>query len=245
MKKWSMILGAVVLAGGILGACSEKETTKQSTDKPAEEPAEEPEQDTQVEQEEEGTTEQPASETETETETEQPADDAPEANKETTEGKDEANKQPAEQTQPAKAVEAKGIFNGVGDPHTVEIEVNGQPQSFQVAPGSEIMKKFDKMSEGTEITFTYKKEGEQLILQELKSEGAKQPETGTAVEAKGIFNGMADPHTVEIEVNGQPQSFQVAPESETMKKFDTLKEGTEIAFTYKKEGEQLILQELK
>ncbi|KZN99700.1 hypothetical protein ACP2W0_09120 [Pseudobacillus badius] len=243
MKKWSMILGAVVLAGGILGACSEKETTKQSTDKPAEEPAEEPEQDTQVEQEEEGTTEQPASETETETE--QPADDAPEANKETTEGKDEANKQPAEQTQPAKAVEAKGIFNGVGDPHTVEIEVNGQPQSFQVAPGSEIMKKFDKMSEGTEITFTYKKEGEQLILQELKSEGAKQPETGTAVEAKGIFNGMADPHTVEIEVNGQPQSFQVAPESETMKKFDTLKEGTEIAFTYKKEGEQLILQELK
>lgn len=234
MKKWSMILGAVLLAGGILGACSETETKEQSTDKPEKETAENSGQDTDVQQEPEGTTEEPTDKEEVQ---------APETNEDTSDNTDD--KQPASDTQPAAVTEAKGTFNGIADPHTVEIEVNGQPQSFQVAPDSETMKKFNEMEEGTTVTFTYKKEGEQLVLQELKTEAKTKTDTGAVIEAHGAFNGVADPHTVEIEVDGQPQAFQVAPNSEMMKKFDQMEEGTEISFTYKKEGEQLILQELK
>ncbi|OCA85054.1 hypothetical protein [Pseudobacillus wudalianchiensis] len=236
MKKWSMILGAVVLAGGILGACSESETKEQTTDKPEKETAEQSGQDTEVQQGNEGTTQEPADKETTQ---------APETNKETTpstEKKPDSNTQ-----QPAAVTETKGTFNGVADPHTVEIEVNGQPQSFQVAPDSDMMKKFDQMEEGTEVTFTYKKEGEQLILQELKAQAPAKTnsDTAAAIETHGTFNGVADPHTVEIEVDGQPQAFQVDPNSDMMKKFDQMEEGTEFSFTYKKEGEQLIIQELK
>ncbi|KAB7706129.1 hypothetical protein F9802_11090 [Bacillus aerolatus] len=191
MKKWTMTLGAVLLAGGVLAACSETETKQQSTDEPAEETTEEVETETEVQPAEEKVTEEPA---DTET-TETP--EAPESSEETatdsTEGTDtntdtettteeeevaapekepaateDTDNQQASEEQPADIVETKGVFNGVADPHTVEIEVDGQPQAFQVAPDSEAMKKFDQMKEGTEITFVYKKEGEQMVIQELK-----------------------------------------------------------------------------
>ncbi|MFL0361696.1 hypothetical protein ACH0BF_01590 [Pseudobacillus sp. 179-B 2D1 NHS] len=231
MKKWSAILGAVLLTGGILGACSEKETKEQSTEKPADNSAEE-------------TTEKPVDK-EVTTQSPEPAEE-PADNTDKTDNADNADKQPAAPKEPAANItEATGVFNGMADPHTVEIEVDGQPQSFQVAPDSDMMKKFDQMEEGTNVTFTYKKEGEQLILQELKKITAKKDSASTIIEAKGVFNGVADPHTVEVEVNGQPQSFQVTPGSDMMKKFDQMEEGTNITFTYKKEGEQLVFQELK
>ncbi|MFK2826790.1 hypothetical protein QYG89_14130 [Bacillus sp. B190/17] len=224
MKKWSMIVGAVVLAGGVLAACSETTTEEQETNKP-EETAQEGEQ---------GAGGQPDQKEGTET----PAEKETPVSKDTTSNPTtETAKESDPKETPADIIETKGVFNGIADPHTVEIEVDGQPQAFQVAPGSETMKQFEQLKEGTEITFTYKKDGEQLIIQELKTE--------QAVETKGVFNGIADPHTVEIEVDGQPQAFQVAPGSETMKQFEQLEEGTEITFTYKKDGEQLIIQELK
>ncbi|WP_338754382.1 hypothetical protein [Bacillus sp. FJAT-52991] len=245
MKKMTTVMGAVLLAGGVLAACSDADTTK-TEETPAKQ---ETEQETAKE---------------TKQETEQAVDQAAapeqEVEKETTEpAKEETKDETA-----VKEVEAKGIYNGMADPHTVEINVDGEDQAFQVNPDSEEMKKFEALEEGSEVTFVYQTKGEQMTITQVKAVAPKAPkqevekettepaeeetqgETAVEeVEVKGIYNGMADLHTVEINVDGEDQAFQVNPDGEEMKKFEALEEGSEVTFVYQTEGEQMTITQVK
>ncbi|OZI13693.1 hypothetical protein CEW92_00170 [Bacillaceae bacterium SAS-127] len=230
MKKMTTVMGAVLLAGGVLAACSDADTTKN----------EETPENEEVKQ-----AADPAVESEQNTESETP---------ESAEGDKESEVAVEE-------VEAKGIYNGMADPHTVEINVDGEDKAFQVNPEGEEVKKFDALEEGSEVTFVYKTEGEQMTITQVKSvepkqeveseatEPAKEPTENEAavdeVEAIGIYNGMADLHTVELNVDGEDQAFQINPEGEEVKKFDALEEGTEVTFVYKTEGEQMTITQVK
>ncbi|OAH57800.1 MULTISPECIES: hypothetical protein [Bacillaceae] len=73
--------------------------------------------------------------------------------------------------EPAPAVtegkEVTGTFNGLADPHTVEIEVDGVPAAYQVDPDGEAMAKFAELTEGDSVTFVYVEKGEQLVINEV------------------------------------------------------------------------------
>ncbi|WP_349408656.1 hypothetical protein [Pseudalkalibacillus sp. SCS-8] len=50
---------------------------------------------------------------------------------------------------------------------------------------------------------------------------------------EGTYNGQADPHTIEIELEDGPQAFQITEELKDT--VANLKEGTEITFIYEEE----------
>ncbi|WP_203362567.1 hypothetical protein [Bacillus sp. REN10] len=230
MKKMTTVMGAVLLAGGVLAACSDADTTKSG--------------ETPEKQETEQTTDQA---TAPEQEVEKETNASP---------KEESKSEPV-----AEEVEATGIYNGMADPHTVEINVNGEDKAFQINPDGEEVKKFEALEAGSEVTFVYKTEGEQMTITQVKTVTTKQdteqetsePEQGemngqTAVqevEAKGTYNGMADLHTVEINVDGEDKAFQINPDGEEVKKFEALEEGAEVTFVYKTEGEQMTITQVK
>ncbi|OLN21600.1 hypothetical protein BTO30_14045 [Domibacillus antri] len=68
----------------------------------------------------------------------------------------------------ADGQEATGTFNGLVDPHTVEIEVDGVPASYQVDPEGDIMPRFEQLTAGDSVTFVFVENGEQLVIKELK-----------------------------------------------------------------------------
>ncbi|PAQ15399.1 hypothetical protein CD798_06310 [Bacillaceae bacterium SAOS 7] len=226
MKKMTTVMGAVLLAGGVLAACSDADTTK----------SEETPENQEVKQ-----AADPAVESEQNTENETP----------------ESVEEDTESEAAVDEVEAKGIYNGMADVHTVEINVDGEDRAFQINPEGEEVKKFDALEEGSEVTFVYKTEGEQMTITQVKAVEPKQAvenetEEGTEnevavdeVEATGIYNGMADLHTVELNVDGEDRAFQINPEGEEVKKFDALEEGSEVTFVYKTEGEQMTITQVK
>ncbi|MGM7637032.1 hypothetical protein [Bacillus sp. Hm123] len=238
MKKMTTVMGAVLLAGGVLAACSDTDTTK----------SEETPENEEVKQAADSAVEP---EQNTEAETSEPVEEAEES----------------EVT--VEEVEAKGIYNGMADLHTVEINVDGEDKAFQIDPAGEEVKKFEELEEGSEVTFVYQVEGEQMTITQVKAmepkqevesetteptEPTKEPteestENETAaveeVEATGIYNGMADLHTVELNVDGEDRAFQIAPDGEEVKKFEELEEGSEVTFVYKTEGEQMTITQVK
>ncbi|WP_211747473.1 hypothetical protein [Paenibacillus sp. Marseille-Q4541] len=52
-----------------------------------------------------------------------------------------------------KIIESKGTYTGLADPHTAEIEVDGEPTSFQLEEG--VMKKVEAWDSGTPVQLTY------------------------------------------------------------------------------------------
>lgn len=84
----------------------------------------------------------------------------------TTTEKEQEKKEPAPNVTEGK--EATGTFNGLADPHTVEIEVDGVPAAYQVDPDGEAMDKFAKLTDGDSVTFMYVENGEQLVINEVK-----------------------------------------------------------------------------
>ncbi|MBM7649171.1 outer membrane murein-binding lipoprotein Lpp [Bacillus ectoiniformans] len=163
MKKMTMMMGAALLAGGVLAGCSDTEPETKE-EKPAEETVNE------NETTEEAQTEETMNEAEADLEqaTEEVKEESKQAAEETKENAEALGTEVKEEINQEQGEEATGIFNGVADPHTVEIEVDGQPAAFQVDPESEIMKKFNEMQGGEEITFVYQTEGESKTIVELK-----------------------------------------------------------------------------
>lgn len=82
---------------------------------------------------------------------------------------------------------------------------------------------------------------------QVKPESVAEPEVK---QGTGVYNGAADPHTVEIETNGEVQSFQLGDGLDTV--VAGLKEGDSVAFEYSEkavEGDattkQLILTKIQ
>ncbi|GGO06704.1 hypothetical protein [Saccharibacillus kuerlensis] len=116
-----------------------------------------------------------------------------------------------------KAISASGVYNGQADPHTIEVDVDGKPMSFQLAQG--VAKQLDGLTEGDAISFEYVEhpvEGSdvpQMEIQSLEktdetsaSEGANTSGDSASVSQRPatqsfemMSEGMPDKRTAQLE----------------------------------------------
>lgn len=135
-----------------------------------------------------------------------------------------------------------GIYNGQADPHTIEIETSEGPKAFQLS--DEARKQVEQLTEGAEVTYTYYQEGEQLIIQSIEaSTTSGDVNTDEKITATGIYNGQADPHTIEIETDEGPVAFQLTLNAR--EDVTHLTEGEQVTFTYYQEGEQRVIETIQ
>lgn len=106
-------------------------------------------------------------------------------------------------------------------------------------------------AEGQEVTAV--QQPEQSAEESKEPQQRQEPpqkEDATVKQGKGSFTGLADPHTVEIIVDGEPQAFQFG---ENLKKaVDAIEPDQQVEFKYEErpiEGDvslkQLVLIEIK
>lgn len=124
----------------------------------------------------------------------------------------------------------EGNLIGRIDNRSVEIEVNGETRAFGL---SDALREVD-FTEGP-ISFKYyvDENGSSIITEAdwTKDEG------GAVQTAEGIFNGLADSHTVEIEVEGQPRSYGLAEGIS----FNGIKDGETVFIAYREIGGRLVI----
>lgn len=158
---------------------------------------------------------------------------------------DEAGEGEETEEQTAEKMTETGIYVGQADPHTIEIETrDGENMAFQLS--MEAREEVEQLTDGVEVTYTYYKEGEQLIIETIR----ETPKSGDAGEDNqdkltetGIYNGQADPHTIEVETEDGPTAFQLTMEARD--DIDALTEGHQVTYTYYKEGEQLVIEKIQ
>lgn len=157
----------------------------------------------------------------------------------------EETEKPDEKAQDEKQkITEAGIYNGQADPHTIEIETAEGPTAFQLT--MEARKDVDNLTEGDEVTFTYYKDGEQLVIESIKSNAKSGSESKVEKEKiteSGVYTGQADPHTIEIETEKGPTAFQLTMEARGA--VEKLTEGNKVTYTYYKDGEQLVIESIK
>ncbi|OES45613.1 hypothetical protein [Domibacillus iocasae] len=188
MKKVTGLIGAAILAGGLLAGCSSdsenaapEEDTVEETTVPAE--TEETQEAEQTAEDAAGSgsesTENAAEEVDEATQDAQDSlgeaadaveEEAADMGETVEEGANDVQESIEKETEESsvEGTEATGTFNGLADPHTVEIEVDGVPNAYQVEAGSEMMEKFEAMEAGASVTFVYAENGEQLVINEVK-----------------------------------------------------------------------------
>jgi Cu/Ag efflux protein CusF len=120
-------------------------------------------------------------------------------------------------------LEGEGILTGQIDSQSVEIEINGQYRAFALGEGVSI----DGITDGSTIAFTYVEEETRPVL--LSIEVLKP--AAELLTGEGIFNGQMDSNSVEIEMDGEPKAFAIAPEVSLA----NLESGSRIIFTYREE----------
>jgi len=132
-----------------------------------------------------------------------------------------------------KIYESEGILTGRIDNHSVEIEVEGLPKAFALNEALQAQ----EFAKGP-ITFKYyvDKNGRSIIT-EADFQEPRQTEVHTA---EGIFQGLADNHTAEIEINGEYRSFALDADIS----FAGFDEGEKIFIAYQEneQGRQEIIK---
>ncbi len=149
------------------------------------------------------------------------------------EGSKEQEKTTAETTKEYTVHQATGILTGRIDNHSVEIEVEGEPQAF--ALGEALQEK--DFARGPISFQYYVAENGRFIITAADFQEPRQTEIHTA---EGIFQGLADNHTAEIEINGEPTPFALNGEIS----FTGLTIGEKIFFAYQEneQGRQEIIK---
>ena len=119
----------------------------------------------------------------------------------------------------------KGIFNGRIDSHSVEIEVGGEARVYGLSQGLRDV----EFAPGP-INFKYyvDKDGRSIITEAefTKDEG------GPVQTAEGVFSGLADNHTVEIEIGGEARAFGL----DVGISFAGITEGEQVFIAYREMG---------
>ncbi|MDO7908804.1 hypothetical protein Q5741_20680 [Paenibacillus sp. JX-17] len=142
--------------------------------------------------------------------------------------KEETSQNQPETSEPAAQPEiqsAQGVYNGAADPHTVEIELNGQATAFQLGEGLE--NTVNDFEEGDKVNIEYLEkavEGDstvkQLILTKIeKTDGASD----SAGNSGGTSSGQGS-NTAGTE-RPATQEFEVTLEGSTEKQPAQLAEG--------------------
>lgn len=67
--------------------------------------------------------------------------------------------------------------------------------------------------------------------------------TGELITKTGIYNGQADPHTIEIETEEGPLAFQLTMEARD--DIDALTEGGEVTYTYTEDGDRRTIESIQ
>lgn len=117
----------------------------------------------------------------------------------------------------------EGVWVGLIDSHSAEIEVDGEPRAFALSEDLDV----ETLSEGTKVAFTYVEEENRPLILTID---AVEQEIAT-LTAEGIYNGQIDSHSVEIEMGGETRAFSIG-EDLTL---DGLESGAMIKFTYHEE----------
>ncbi len=123
----------------------------------------------------------------------------------------------------------EGIWVGLIDSHSAEIEVGGVPRAFALSEDVDA----EVLSEGTAVVFTYVEEENRPLI--LTIEAIEQ--VIAALTAEGIYNGQIDSHSVEIDVDGEPKAFSIEEDIS----LDGLESGAMIKFTYREEEYRSLL----
>lgn len=68
----------------------------------------------------------------------------------------------------------------------------------------------------------------------------EQQESDTEMIKTGLFNGQADPHTIEVETDEGPVAYQLTMEARDL--VADLEPGDKVKYTYYKDGEMLVIK---
>lgn len=139
----------------------------------------------------------------------------PQTNNTAPQGTDQPQtQQPQVKPEPVAKPEVKqgtGVYNGAADPHTVEIEINGESQSFQLADGLDTV--VAGLKEGDAVTFEYSEQAveddataQQLILTKIQK---------TEAATDGNQNGSSDQQVGGERSKTQPFELTLKGKKET------------------------------
>lgn len=121
-----------------------------------------------------------------------------------------------------------GIYVGQADPHTIEVETDEGPVAYQLSDDARLQ--VEVLSAGDEVIYEYYERGEQLVIETIE----KTKGNNLIIET-GIYNGQADPHTIEIETPRGTYAFQLTMEAR--EQVEKLNPGDKVRYFYVENGD--------
>lgn len=77
---------------------------------------------------------------------------------------------------------------------------------------------------------------------QANGEASDENEDKETMTATGIYNGQADPHTIEVETEDGPTAFQLTMDARD--DVEHLRIDEEVTYTYYEDGEQLVIESI-
>jgi Cu/Ag efflux protein CusF len=133
------------------------------------------------------------------------------------------------ETEQQVVLNGEGVWVGLIDSHSAEIEVGGVPGAFALSEDIDA----EALSEGTKVVFTYVEEETRPLILTIDAVEQVIP----TLTAEGIYNGQIDSHSVEIEVGGETKAFAIGEDLS----LEGLESGAVIEFTYREEEHRPII----
>jgi len=89
-------------------------------------------------------------------------------------------------------------------------------------------------------------ESDENLIENEPNDGTNEESTNSEedlITETGIYNGQADPHTIEIETADGPLAFQLTMEARD--DIDALTEGGEVTYTYTEDGDTRTIESIQ
>lgn len=89
-------------------------------------------------------------------------------------------------------------------------------------------------------------ENDENLIENEPNDGTNEESTNSEedlITETGIYNGQADPHTIEIETADGPLAFQLTMEARD--DIDALTEGGEVTYTYTEDGDTRTIESIQ
>ncbi|TKH35555.1 hypothetical protein C1I59_16940 [Paenibacillus polymyxa] len=138
----------------------------------------------------------------------------PQTNNNTPQGADQPQtQQPQATPEPVAEPQVKkgtGVYNGAADPHTVEIETNGEAQSFQLGEGLDTV--IAGLKEGDPVAFEYTEKAveddataKQLTLTKIQKTEASTDSSQNGSSGQQVGGDRAKTQTFELNLEGKKE----------------------------------------
>ena len=126
--------------------------------------------------------------------------------------------------EPGDELSTAGILIGRIDSHSVEIEIDGEPQVFGL---SEALRERELPAGPISFKYYVDTNGRPVIT----AADCAAVEAGTVLTAEGVFTGWADGHTVEVMIGGEARVFGI----EAGVSFAGIDEGARLFIAYRED----------